>query len=363
MPLAPLFGHLDARRRLAHAIAAQRLPQVLLLTGPAGVGKQRLALWLAQLLLCRDPSNGEPCGTCGPCRRVLDLAHPDVHWFVPVPRPRAGDPEKQADDVAAALADIMAARRGNPIWTAPEGTAGHGVASARLVQREASLTAVESRWRIFIIGHAERLVMQESSPDAANALLKLLEEPPPGAVFVLTAVEPGLLLPTMRSRAVPIRLTRLRDAEVRGFLAEVPGALATDDVIADSHGSIGAVLSAGTSGRAASRRAARELIAAAASGPAAAWERALQQPPWQARGDFTALLDALAETLAADTRRAVGLAGHVSTGNRATAILRPLAGGDVVTRVLEARERAQGNVNPQLLLAVLATELAGTEAA
>ncbi len=361
MPLAPLFGHLDARRRLARAVTAERLPQVLLLTGPEGVGKQRLALWLAQLILCQSPDGDEPCGACGPCRRVLDLAHPDVHWFVPIPRPKAAEADKQADEAASTLAEVMTARRANPVWSAPDGTAGHGVASARLVIRHASLTAVESRSRIFIIGNAERLVMQESSPDAANALLKLLEEPPPGAVFVLTTPEPGMLLATMRSRAVPVRLHRVADDDVRAFLAAV-GLAADDAAITAGRGVIGAVLAATAEGHGAARRAARELLAISGD-PAAIWERALRQPPWQARGDFTTLLDALAEELAARARRAVEGAGHVSTG-RSTALLPdPLSGGAAVDRVLDARERARGNVNPQLLLAALAGELSGTEPA
>nr|MBA3316639.1 DNA polymerase III subunit delta' [Gemmatimonadales bacterium] len=52
MPLTPLFGHLETRRRLAKAVRAGTLPQVLLFTGPTGVGKQRLALWLGQLIFC-----------------------------------------------------------------------------------------------------------------------------------------------------------------------------------------------------------------------------------------------------------------------------------------------------------------------
>ncbi len=358
MPLAPLFGHQSVRRRLARAVAADRLPQVLLLTGPNGVGKQRLALWLAQLVLCTAPSDGEPCGSCGPCRRVLDLAHPDVHWFVPIQRPKAGDADRQADEVAGSLVEVMAARRANPVWSVPDGTAGHGVASARLLQREAGLTAVESRWRVFIIGNAERLVTQESSPDAANALLKLLEEPPPGALFVLTTPEPGLLLPTMRSRTVPVRLRRVADADVRAFLDRT-GATADDEAIAAGRGAIGAVLEAAAGGRKAARSAALEFLSAAAD-PTAAFERALRQPPWQARGDFTAMLDALAEELASRVRGALGPSGRVSTGNAAATLLPP-EGDAAIDRVLTARERAQGNVNPQLLLAVLAAGLAGPE--
>ncbi|MEO8479881.1 MAG: DNA polymerase III subunit delta, partial [Gemmatimonadota bacterium] len=89
MTLTPIHGHRTLRGRLAEAITADRLPQVLLLTGESGIGKQRLALWLAQRLLCEQPL-AEPCGACGSCKRVLGLVHPDLHWFVPVPRPKAG---------------------------------------------------------------------------------------------------------------------------------------------------------------------------------------------------------------------------------------------------------------------------------
>ncbi|MGH7532792.1 MAG: hypothetical protein ACREL4_05830, partial [Gemmatimonadales bacterium] len=63
MTMHPLAGHHDLRRKLSAALAADHLPQLLLLTGPTGVGKQRLALWLGQLSLCTGPIDGEPCGT------------------------------------------------------------------------------------------------------------------------------------------------------------------------------------------------------------------------------------------------------------------------------------------------------------
>jgi DNA polymerase-3 subunit delta' len=330
------------------------LPQVLLVTGPAGVGKQRLGLWLAQRLFC-DTGASEPCGVCGPCTRVLNLSHPDLHWFVPVPRPK-GDPDKQVDEVAEALEGVMAERRANPLWTAPDGMSSHGIASARLLQRQASLTPVEGGWRVFIIGRADRLVPQESSQEAANALLKLLEEPPARSLFILTTAEPGLMLPTIRSRSVPIRVGRLEDGEVRTFLAAVKPEFAKPDMVANARGSIGNVISAHAAAREKATSTAREFLEAVARGPATATERVLRQGTWQARGDFTALLDALAETLANDAKRAI-------TGGRGVSNAGPAAKLKAVELVMEARERAQGNVNPQLLLGVLADELATLEAA
>src|SRR6185312_2379197 len=107
-------------------------------------------------------------------------------------------------------------------WSTPDGMAIHSMASVRLLQRRAALTSVEGGSRVFIIGDADRLVPQEANPEAANALLKLLEEPPGGALFVLTTLDPRQVLPTIRSRTVPVRLGQLSDAEMRGYLAVHP---------------------------------------------------------------------------------------------------------------------------------------------
>jgi DNA polymerase-3 subunit delta' len=346
MPLHPLVGHADARRRIAAAHRAGRLPQVLLLTGPPGIGRQRLGLWMAQLLLCERAAD-EPCGSCGACRLVLGLVHPDLHWFVPIPRPK-GDADRQVDEAADALAQIMTERRATPLYGPVDGMASHGMPSVRLLLRRAALTPVQARVKVFLVADAERLVPQESSPDAANALLKLLEEPPADTRIVLTAADPQRLLPTIRSRAVPLRLNRLSDAEV----AEVLGRAAPE-----AEGAPGSVNGGGNG--AAAYEAAAAFLEAVASGSGDRLERAIRQPAFAARGEFTALLDALAETLADAARLASGvkprraLPKAVRTGGRD-----PVALVGAMQRVAAAREAAAGNVNPQLLLAALADDLA-----
>ncbi len=357
MSLPPIAGHIETRRRLAAAHAGGRLPQTLVFTGPAGVGKQRLALWLAQLVQCEAPSD-EPCGTCRSCRQVLTLQHADVHWLVPIPRPKAGDADKQVDEAAEAIAAVMEERRVRPLYQAEDGMASHGVASARVLQRAASLTAVGRGPKIFIIGGAERLVPQESSPEAANALLKLLEEPPADSLFVLTTVDARRLLSTIRSRAVPVRLGRLTDEEVRAFLAtELKPALPTSELeirVRRAAGSIGAAL-AGDDTQA--EDAARGLLEALLAGSGPRLERALRQQPWSARGEFSAMLDAVADTLGEAARGAMGekIRRPVPAGLLGS---EPQALFRAMDRVSEAREGAYGNVNPQLLLAVLGEDLA-----
>ena len=360
MPVRPLIGHLTARKRLSQAVRRGKLPQVLLLTGPAGVGKQTLALWLAQLVLC-EQSRNEPCGVCRACRLVAGLSHPDVHWLVPIPRPKASDTDKQVEEADQAIAQVLAERRAEPLYPAADGMAAHSLASVRLLQRQAALTAVEGGPRVFILAEADRLIAQEASQEAANALLKLLEEPPAGSVFVLTTVEPRRLLPTMRSRAVPVRLGRLSDAEVGTFLkAHLRPALSSRDLeqrVAVAEGSIGQAFRLGEdAGKA--QQAAQQWLEAVLSGPGPSFERALKQAPWSARGEFTAMLDALAETLGEAARRSVGQPGRRPVPQALLRHQQPAPLLKAMEHVADAREAAWGNVNPQILLAALGGELA-----
>src|SRR5260370_6730397 len=171
MPIPPLYGHEGTRNRLVGAIASGRLPQALLFEGPRGVGKQRLALWLAQALVCDGsgprPAPGEPCGTCAACKMTLNLAHPDVHWVVPLePAKRSGDAEKPVELVQDALIEEMAARRSAAGYEAPAGLASHGIASVRLLLRRLARTPAVAQRKGFIIGDAGRLG-PHGGPDAA----------------------------------------------------------------------------------------------------------------------------------------------------------------------------------------------------
>jgi DNA polymerase-3 subunit delta' len=278
--------------------------------------------------------------------------------MIPVPRPKASEPEKQVEELAAAVGAAVEERRQKPLYGAPDGMAGHFVSTARLLQRRAAMTPAQGRRKVFLVAEADRLVPQEASQEAANALLKLLEEPPADCQFLLTVVDPNTLLPTIRSRAVPLRLGRLSDEQVESFLRQHAGLAGAElkSRVARSGGSIGKALEGESDNRAA--RAADELLRAVLGGPAQQAERALKQGAWAARGEFTAMLDALSESLAEGARHA---AGRPTRGPLPEVLRTPRSVEALVaaqTRVLAAREAAQLNVNPQLVLAVLAQELA-----
>jgi DNA polymerase-3 subunit delta' len=274
---------------------------------------------------------------------VLSLQHPDVHWFVPVELSKRGgsggvDADKQVDLVAEALAEEMAARREQPLYAPVVGLASHPVAAVRLLLRRLALTPAMGNRKVFIVGDAERLIPQLGTEVAANALLKALEEPPADSVIIITAADPGALLPTVLSRVVLVRVARIADSAVTAFAQQTLGIRGKDELaqrVNAAEGCIGKLFAIEGPRSGQADQADRFLNTP--------WLFALGQVPFQARGGFTDMLDALADKLRSEATR----------------------GGDTeklveaIALVMDARDLAQGNVNPQLLAAVLAEDLRG----
>lgn len=345
MRLHQVYGHDALRRRLGEAIATGRLPQSLLLEGPPGVGKQRIALWLAQRLVCDAPIDTvEPCGVCQKCVLTLKLSHPDVHWFVPMElESKGGDADRQVEAAEELLAEILQARREQPLYEPAGGMASHPMASVRLLLRRLALRPALGGARVFLLGDAERLRPQTGAEAAPNALLKALEEPPAGTYFVLTASDPTAILPTILSRVVRVRVSRVPDTVVTSF-AQSELKMSISDCatrVFAAAGCIGKVVANPDSGSA-SREAAQRFHSATRQGPLERYSLALAQAPYEARGAFTEMLDALLGQLR-EQAAAGGDTGRVV---------------EAISRVLETRMLARGNVNPQLLAAVLADDLA-----
>jgi DNA polymerase-3 subunit delta' len=337
----PLYGHANVRRRLLERVLDGNLPASLLLHGPPGVGKQRLALWLGQALLCE--ANVRPCGECQHCRYSLELTHPDLTWVFPRPRPRNAD--AAPEEIAADLAEESAARasRGG-IYTRPPGTEAIYVATVRMVLRRAAMAPALARRKAFVIGDAERMVPQEGSEQAANAFLKLLEEPPRDTYVILTSSEPAALLPTIRSRVAAVRVAPLPASEVRAFVADPAVQAALEErreaeaLVAIAAGAPGSLFS--EAARAGAIAAARKLVSAAhAPGDAAIFEAALSQGIAGARGGFSETMEAVTVVLAERTRNAL----------RSDDKREARSGVRGIEAVEVAKGRADSNVNPQLL--------------
>ena len=372
--LHPLVGHEDVRRSLAAAHLSGGLPASLLLHGLQGVGKQRMAHWIAQLTFCEAPGPEGPCGACRPCRLSLGLEHPDVHWYFPLPRPKGASGDRLADALETARIDAVNERKARPIAPSVQDDEIRGLYLGLIqgLRRKANVRPSMADIQVFIVADAEYMVPQEASPEAANALLKLLEEPPAGTRFILTSSEPGRLLPTIRSRSVPLHLSPLPRQRVADFLVEHRG-------VDDRTARWAATLGQGSVGRAlgflpdgdedgileGQRQQALQLVEAAlAEDRASGYAHALSQSSFKARtlvGLFAFveewLRDLAAVTTGAEEKvLSQDVLPHLRELTRKRAV-HPSALAASLPALEEARELARGNVNPQLILSGLVRRL------
>ncbi len=369
--LPPVVGHAREREALARAFAEGRIPQSLLLHGPRGVGKQRTALWLGQLLVCERPSTTTPCGGCRGCALAARLEHPDLHWFFPLPRPRGTSGSRLASALEDARAERLEAYRADPLATRPtDEVAGIYVAQVHEMRRAVAARPAMARRRVLVVGEAQAMVPQEASQEAANAFLKLLEEPPPDTHVIITSPVPDALLTTIRSRVVAVRLGPVEMSEVARFLADHAGVEAERaELLATlADGSIGRALGLLAENEAeggARDRAAALMDAALAEEDAERWAAALAMPVSGSRGEFAHTLDLLAGWFR-------DVAAHATAGDaavinadrtaqvRAWAARAPRAAErsgaalDAIDRALDAARR---NADPQLVTLELLGDL------
>jgi DNA polymerase-3 subunit delta' len=178
--LDQLVGHQQIVSRFFHALSQERLPHTFLLVGPSGVGKKLTAFALAQALVCENST--QACGVCGACVRISKLA--------------------------------MATKKGE---------ASHSTESVLLIEPERSMIKIDQAREIIeflsLRSVTRRAVIIDSAetlnPQAANSLLKVLEEPPMGSYFFLIAPGPSQVLPTLRSRSQIVRFSPLAPEEMK----------------------------------------------------------------------------------------------------------------------------------------------------
>jgi DNA polymerase-3 subunit delta' len=237
MPFRAVAGHRRVLTLLARAVAHDTLPPALLLAGPAGVGKRRAAVAVAEALNClalggRAPDGPVPddatieyaadaCGACDACRRIARGIHAAVIVIEP-------------GDTGAIKIDQI-----------------------RDVVDAAAYRPFEGRRRVVIVDEAEAMM-----PPAQSALLKTLEEPPAATVFLLVSSMPDALLPTVRSRCPRLRFARLTAADVAHVLVRDHGYTAADAhaAAAEADGSVGRALAAGAVDLTSARETARALL-------------------------------------------------------------------------------------------------------
>ncbi|MDR0563341.1 MAG: DNA polymerase III subunit delta' [Azoarcus sp.] len=191
----------------------ERVPHALLLSGAAGLGKRDLAEAMAARQLCESPqADGQACGHCSPCQWRISGNHPDLRRLVPEIKEESGggDEAGEADSESSS-----GESKAKPTQGAPQIL----ISQIRAVQEALTLTAHHRNRRAVIVDPAEAM-----NPVTANALLKLLEEPPEGCVFLLVSSAPRRLLPTIRSRCQQWAVPRPDAEAVRRWQAAQNGA-------------------------------------------------------------------------------------------------------------------------------------------
>jgi DNA polymerase-3 subunit delta' len=190
------FGNRAATETLTEMIRGQRIPQTLLLSGPEGIGKATLARRFAATLLGDATHKIEQDDLS--LETNAELIAEREKWTA----------DKRNED------PLLFSSHPDFITFAPDGPLRQiTIQQMRLLKDRAPLKPLRGAWRVFLIDAIDR-----ANEQAANSLLKTLEEPPPHLLLILTARNPYDLLPTIRSRCVPLRLSRLNEEEMRSFI-------------------------------------------------------------------------------------------------------------------------------------------------
>src|SRR6202451_1058698 len=213
MPFYDFHGNAETIHRLRDMLARKRLPHAVILAGARGAGKYTLALMLAQALNCLAPTetDGLPdfCGQCANCRRIALAADLDAR-FAEAVEAREGLREADKKDTRLFVQthpDVLVIPPDPPQMMIKVDQVRRGIETIYY-------PAAEGRERVYIF--TDSAFMKE----AANSLLKVLEEPPDFATIFLLTENPGELLPTIRSRSMVFQLGALPTEEIERYLAE-----------------------------------------------------------------------------------------------------------------------------------------------
>jgi len=213
MPFSDFHGNAEVVHRLREMLAHQRFPQAVILAGPAGSGKYTLALMLAKTMNCLNPvlDQGLPdfCGKCANCVRIAQSEILEAR-FAEAVEAREGLRETDKKETRILIQthpDVLVIPPDPPQMMIK-------VDQVRRLIETIYFRPAEARERIYIF--TDSAFMKE----AANSLLKVLEEPPEFATIFLLTENPGELLPTIRSRSMIVTLNALTTQEIESYLAK-----------------------------------------------------------------------------------------------------------------------------------------------
>lgn len=220
-----VIGQEAIKHRLIDSVKKSRVSHAQLFLGPAGSGKLAMAIAYVRYLMCIDPHDDDGCGTCKHCIKINNLAHPDLHFVLPVASTKDVKGKAMSRDFMGKWREIVREKKGYfnlPSWYEHIGLENkQGIISAEDCQeitRTLSLKSFEGEYKVMIIWMAERLFHS-----AAPKILKILEEPPDKTLFILIAENPDQILATILSRTQVIHFPRLDQHSLSTALSDRAG--------------------------------------------------------------------------------------------------------------------------------------------
>ena len=201
MRFADIQGNGEILKALAGMVRSGRIPHALMFSEPDGGPAWSVAMAYLQFLYCPEREEDDSCGACPSCNRIGKLIHPDVHYIFPT---------TSGQSCASLMPQLRTLVHDNPCFTEAELGAALGidsksslipVAESKEVMAQLSLSALEGGWRAVVIYLPEKM-----NQEAANRLLKAIEEPEPQTQFVLITHSPEKVLQTIASRCLRLQL-------------------------------------------------------------------------------------------------------------------------------------------------------------
>lgn len=221
MLFSSITGLEETKSKLVQAIRQDHLAHALLFHGPEGSAALPMAFALASYINCENPSETDSCGVCNSCQKIGKLIHPDLNFSFPSP----STSNKDGDEDAGKKVDILKLWRAfvmnHPYGNLHDWVNSIGInkqvsiskASAKQMIQTLSLKSFEGGYKIMLIWYPELM-----HPSAANAILKILEEPPEKTLFLLVSHHPEQLLTTIMSRTQKIAIRGFSDEEIKTHL-------------------------------------------------------------------------------------------------------------------------------------------------
>ena len=210
-------AHLQLKNKLVQLYLTNRVPHALLFSGNEGSGHFQLAMFFAKVLLCKDVDRG-PCGHCSSCKKIDNFNHPDLHFSFPIHLSKSEKSEVSDDQRAGFVSMVQEYHSiGKQVWYAKMGNENKqgviGVKEGHEIIKKMQLKSYEGGKKILIVWLPELMNVQ-----AANKLLKLIEEPPEKTNLIFVSDRSEQLLQTISSRLQQIKVPPLENNFVSTYL-------------------------------------------------------------------------------------------------------------------------------------------------